>query len=117
MLEGDQLGKFLMLSECGGFSRRIEGHVSQERKNYGYGEQCRTEGELTGRIQALYDEMVLPSVPKGLCGCIYTQLSDVEGETNGLYTYDRQVRKASAGALLDIARRLQEELEAAVKNG
>lgn len=109
--------KFLMLSECGGFSRRIEGHVSQERKNYGYGEQCRTEGELTGRIQALYDEMVLPSVPKGLCGCIYTQLSDVEGETNGLYTYDRQVRKASAGALLDIARRLQEELEAAVKNG
>ncbi len=117
VLEGDQPGKFLMLSECGGFSRRIEGHVSQERKNYGYGEQCRTEGELTGRIQALYDEMVLPSVPKGLCGCIYTQLSDVEGETNGLYTYDRQVRKASAGALLDIARRLQEELEAAVKNG
>lgn len=113
VLEGDQPGKFLMLSECGGFSRRVEGHVTQERKNYGYGEQARTEGELTGRIQALYDEMVLPSIPKGLCGCVYTQLSDVEGETNGLYTYDRQVRKASAGAMLDIARRVKEKLEAA----
>lgn len=106
VLEGTQPGKFLLLSECGGFSRRVEGHVARDRRNYGYGEQARTEGELTGRIQALYDEMVLPSIPLGLCGCIYTQLSDVEGETNGLYTYDRQVRKASAGALLDIAARV-----------
>lgn len=117
VLEGNQPEKFLFLSECGGFSRRVNGHVTQERKNYGYGQQAMSEGELTGRIQALYDEMVLPSIPRGLCGCIYTQLSDVEGETNGLYTYDRQVRKASAGALNDIAQRVNEALAEAVKDG
>ncbi len=118
VLEGNQPGRFLLLSECGGFSRRVEGHVAQDRKNYGYGGQARTDGELTGRIQALYDEMVLPSIPKGLCGCVYTQLSDVEGETNGLYTYDRAVRKASAGALLDIAARVYAALDEAVgENG
>ena len=115
VLEGTQPGKFLFLSECGGFSRRVEGHVAQDRKNYGYGEQAMSEGELTGRIQAMYDDMVLPSIPNGLCGCVYTQLSDVEGETNGLYTYDRQVRKASAGALNDIARHLRDALSEAVE--
>ena len=68
--------------------RRVEGHVAPERKNYGYGERCRSERELTARIREMYGGMVLPSIPRGLCGCVYTQLSDVEGETNGLYTYD-----------------------------
>ncbi len=117
VLEGTKPGKFLFLSECGGFSRRVEGHVTRERKNYGYGERAETEGELTGRVQALYDDMVLPSVPRGLCGCVYTQLSDVEGETNGLYTYDRAVRKVSAGAMRDVARRVEEALSKAVENG
>ncbi len=117
VLEGTRPGKFLLLSECGGFPLRVEGHTAQNRKSYGYGGQARTPGELTGRVQGLYDGMVLPSVPKGLCGCIYTQLSDVEGENNGLYTYDRQVRKVSAGAMLDVARRLEAALAEAVKNG
>lgn len=117
VLEGTRPGKFLLLSECGGFPLRVEGHTAQNRKSYGYGGQARTPGELTGRVQGLYDDMVLPSVPKGLCGCIYTQLSDVEGENNGLYTYDRQVRKVSAGAMLDVARRLEAVLAEAVKNG
>ena len=117
VLEGTRPGKFLLLSECGGFPLRVEGHTARNRKSYGYGGQARTPGELTGRVQGLYDDMVLPSVPKGLCGCIYTQLSDVEGENNGLYTYDRQVRKVSAGAMLDVARRLEAALAEAVKNG
>ena len=117
VLEGTRPGKFLLLSECGGFPLRVEGHTARNRKSYGYGGQAHTPGELTGRIQGLYDDMVLPSVPKGLCGCIYTQLSDVEGENNGLYTYDRQVRKVSAGAMLDVARRLEAALAEAVKNG
>ena len=39
--------------------------------------------------------MVLPAIPRGLCGIIYTQLSDVEDEINGLYTYDRAVCKVN----------------------
>ena len=117
VLEGNQPGKFLFLSECGGFSRRVEGHVALERKNYGYGEQCPTEEELTARIRGMYGDMVLPSIPRGLCGCIYTQLSDVEGETNGLYTYDREVRKAEPEAMLDIAAQVREALARAAENG
>lgn len=49
---------------------------------------------------------MLPSIPNGLCGCIYTQLSDVEGETNGLYTYDRAVRKVSTGVMKNLAERV-----------
>ncbi len=117
MLEGDQPGKILLLSECGGFSRRIEGHVNQERKNYGYGEQARTGLDLEVRLSGLYCDMVLPSIPNGLCGCIYTQLSDVEGETNGLYTYDRQVRKVRPEFMREMAALAGLALEEAVKNG
>lgn len=116
VLEGTEPGKFLFLSECGGFSRRVEGHVTLERRNYGYGERAQTEEELTGRIRAMYGEMVLPSIPNGLCGCVYTQLSDVEGETNGLYTYDREVRKVEPGAMLDIAAEVKKALERAAGN-
>ena len=106
VLEGDRPGQFLLFSECGGFSRRVEGHVARERKNYGYGARARSEEELSDRIRAMYEDMVLPSIPNGLCGCIYTQLSDVEGETNGLYTYDRAVRKVSTGVMKNLAERV-----------
>ena len=117
ILEGNQPGQFLLLSECGGFSRRVEGHAAQDRKNYGYGERCRSEEELTARIRGMYDDMVLPSIPNGLCGCIYTQLSDIEGETNGLYTYDRAVRKVDKEAMLGIAADVRQALSKAVENG
>ena len=117
VLEGGRPGQFLFLSECGGFSRRVEGHVTLQRRNYGYGEQARSKEELTGRIRGLYDEMVLPSIPNGLCGCVYTQLSDVEGETNGLYTYDRRVRKVGPETMLAIADELKQALEKAAESG
>ncbi len=100
-------GRFLILSECGGFSRRVRGHVMKGRRNYGYGRRQDTEEELTGKIADLYNHMVLPSMDNGLCGSIYTQLSDVEGETNGLYTYDRQVCKVTKSSLLEIAKQLK----------
>ncbi len=61
--------------------------------------------------------MVLPSIPNGLCGCIYTQLSDVEGETNGLYTYDRQVCKVRPEFMREMACEVSHTLEKAVENG
>lgn len=82
----------VFLSECGGYTRQIEGHTAMDRKKYGYGE-AGSEQALMARLEGMYDEMVLPSIPNGLCGVVYTQLSDVEGETNGLYTYDRMVCK------------------------
>ncbi|MBO5653086.1 MAG: hypothetical protein J6S44_02605, partial [Clostridia bacterium] len=58
---------------------------------------------------------VCPAIEKGLSAAVYTQLSDVEDETNGLYTYDRQVQKASTSLMLSIKKELDGALAAAVK--
>ena len=60
------------------------------------------------RITDLYETMVKPSIRNGLNGCIYTQLTDVEGEINGLYTYDRQQCKVDKAKMLKIAKECQE---------
>ena len=76
---------------------------------YGYGDTAKQE-ELMARMKSLYWDMVLPSIGKGLCGCIYTQLSDVETEINGLYTYDRLVCKVDKEKMRSLAVKLQNEL-------
>ncbi len=101
--------KFLFLSECGGFSRRVEGHVREDRKNYGYGARKNSQKALTDKILSMYGKMVLPSIKNGLCGCVYTQLSDVEGETNGLYTFDREVLKVDPDKMLELSQALSQE--------
>ena len=82
----------MLLSECGGFTYKVDGHCYNPDKSYGYG-ACKSSEELTDRIIDMYEKMVFPAIKEGLCGVIYTQLSDVEDEINGLYTYDRKVCK------------------------
>ena len=86
--------KLLLLSECGGFIRDIEDHKSDIGSKWGYGETD-SEDSLTDKILDMYEKMVIPSISNGLVGMIYTQVSDVEGEINGLYTYDRKVCKVN----------------------
>ncbi len=100
----------MLLSECGGYTRAIPGHLDRPDGHYGYG-KTENEQQLTEAIAALYREMVLPAIPEGLCGVVYTQLSDVEGEINGLYTYDRQVCKVDAPHLRDILASAEEALQ------
>lgn len=78
----------LLLSECGGYSLNLSG----QEKTYGYG-ACRNPEELTRKIHKMYEKMVIPGIEKGVCGVIYTQLSDIEDEINGLYSYDRKTCK------------------------
>lgn len=82
----------LFMSECGGYSMVVKEHHYSKNKEYGYG-ACAGSDELTDKIINMYEKMIIPSVAEGLCGCVYTQLSDVEEEVNGLYTYDRKVCK------------------------
>jgi hypothetical protein len=96
----------LLLSECGGYTRVIKGHLFNEGKTYGYG-GAETEEALTDMIISMYEKMVLPGIPKGVCGCVYTQLSDVEDEVNGLYTYDRKVCKVDKEKMLHLAKVLK----------
>ena len=79
------------LSEFGGYSLRIDGHLYGE-KNYGY-KLYRDKESFTAAVFDLYINGAAKLIEDGLCALIYTQLSDVEDETNGLITYDRRVIK------------------------
>ncbi|MBR4084256.1 MAG: hypothetical protein IKK33_08255 [Lachnospiraceae bacterium] len=96
----------VLLSEFGGYSYLVDDHVFSAN-NYGYG-TCRSEDELWERIYRRYTELVVPYVyvETGLCGSIYTQLSDVEDEINGLYTYDRKVCKVNKEKMQHLAEAL-----------
>jgi len=99
----------MILSECGGFSLAIEGHRFNTEKSYGYG-ACKSKEELTERIMEMYEKMVLPAIGKGLCGCVYTQLSDVEDEINGLYTYDREICKIVPERFTELAQEIEKRI-------
>ncbi len=80
-----------VISEYGGYSCRIDGHSSVESV-YGY-RQYTTPEEWNTAFRQLIDQQLMPLVERGLSGAVYTQLSDVEEEVNGLVTYDRRVVK------------------------
>lgn len=111
-LKGDGL-RPLVLSEFGGKTWRVEGHIFNPGKTYGYG-ACPTKEALNEAVAALYRESILPAVEKGLCAAIYTQVSDVEDEVNGLITYDRRVVKPDGDTMLPIAQALRDAMEKTV---
>ena len=100
----------LVLSEFGGKTYKAEGHVFNPDKVYGYG-GCDSLEALNEALVKLYTEEILPLAEKGLCASIYTQVSDVEDEINGLLTYDRKVEKVDPEKLLPIAAALQQAVE------
>ena len=98
--------KPLVLSEFGGFTYRVAGHIYNPNKSYGYG-TCKTAWELNRRLTEVYREHVIPAARKGLCASVYTQISDVEDEINGILTYDRRAVKPDPAVMCEIARELQ----------
>ncbi len=108
-LKGDGK-KPLVLSEFGGKTYRAEGHVFNPDKSYGYG-GCESLEKLGEAVEILYRDEILPCIEKGLCAAIYTQVSDVEDEINGLLTYDRAVEKLNPGWMIPIAREMQRTIE------
>lgn len=87
----DKLGRATLLSEFGGYIHRVEGHAVGG-KSVGY-KTCDAPLSLEYALQALYDEQIRPAIAQGLSAAVYTQLSDVEHELNGLVTYDRSIVK------------------------
>jgi beta-galactosidase/beta-glucuronidase len=102
--------KPLVLSEFGGKTYKAEGHIFNPDKTYGYG-GCETLEALNEALVSLYMNEIVPAVKTGLCAAIYTQVSDVEDEINGLVTYDRKLEKINPEKLLPIASALQQALE------
>ena len=93
-----------VLGEFGGLGLPIEDHLWWNKRNWGY----RTF-EDRAKLQTGYDDLMQklePLVKQGLAAAIYTQTTDVEGEVNGLMTYDRKIVKFDAAKLAEWHRRI-----------
>ena len=88
------------LSEYGGIAWPMPGH-EPPHKTYGYG-TAKDRQELTARYKKLQLKTVLSQLEKGLSALVYTQLTDVEDEVNGLFTYDRAAVKPDANAVRSV---------------
>ncbi len=93
----DKKGRAVVLSEFGGYNLRVDGHCFNEI-DFGY-KKLKNQMELWAAYEKLFREQILPAIPEGLAATVYTQVSDVEDELNGLFTYDRAVLKLPAEEL------------------
>ena len=88
---GKQLGnRAAIISEFGGLAQMTPGHTSLDH-SYGYGDFATVE-DWRAAVHKLLVEAESLQV-EGLAGYVYTQISDVEEEVNGLLTYDRKINK------------------------
>lgn len=97
--------KPMVLSEFGGYSCKIPDHAFNLDDTYGY-RFFTDRKQFEKALIALYEREVLPMIDKGLCAAVLTQVSDVEDETNGLLTYDRQVLKVDPTAMKAVSETL-----------
>ena len=88
----------IVLSEYGGFSLPLDGHTWNS-KVFGYGKTLHSRTELERAYTALHRTQIEPALREGLAATVYTQLTDVEDEVNGLLTYDRKVLKVDPDAV------------------
>ena len=82
----DSKGRAVILTEFGGYGMDTN---TTSKKTFIY-RRFRTKDELTRAIVRLYEKQIIPARKKGLAASIYTQVSDVEQEVNGLLSYDRK---------------------------
>ncbi|HKM02664.1 MAG TPA: glycoside hydrolase family 2 TIM barrel-domain containing protein [Bacilli bacterium] len=93
--------RIIAITEFGGYSLKVDNHVFNLEKSFGY-KVFKTKATLQTAFDNLYLKQVKPLIKKGLSVIIYTQLSDVEDEINGLVTYDRKVIKMDEDNILNI---------------
>lgn len=100
------------LSEFGGYSAVVDDHHSHS-VTYGYQVYDNLD-ELTDNYRKLIEQQIIPNVQNGLSATIYTQLSDVEVETNGLFTYDREVQKIHADDVMELNQQIYQTFNESV---
>ena len=98
-----------VLGEYGGIGLPLEGHLWQQGKNWGY-IQFKNSDEVTAEYVKYANELK-DMVKRGFSAAVYTQTTDVEGEVNGLMTYDRKVIKINEKAVKEANQAVIRELE------
>ncbi len=99
-------GKPMVLSEFGGYSCKVTDHSFNLDKTTGYSFFTEDIKEFEKQIVNLYERDILTNIENGLCVSVLTQISDVEDETNGLFTYDRAVLKVNPDNMRALADRI-----------
>lgn len=87
----------VVISEFGGYSLPTPEHTACD-KVYGY-KKFKTEADFTEAYTKLYRDKIIAQLRKGLSAAVYTQVSDIEEEINGLLTYDRKHLKIDSDAV------------------
>jgi hypothetical protein len=106
--------RVLALTEFGGYSLSIEGHTFTDKK-FGY-KRFSSAQKLMDAYEKLYQNEVIPAIQKqGLSATVYTQLTDVEDEVNGLFTYDR-VLKLDKDKIKQINDNVQKTFNESIRN-
>lgn len=98
-------GRPWVLSEYGGYSWNIKGHVWNAAKSFGYIMYSDSKA-LSNAYKKLHEKQIIPLIKKGLCATVYTQVSDVEFEVNGIYSYDREVLKLDKDTVIAVNQKL-----------
>lgn len=98
-----------VLGEYGGIGFPIEGHLWQTDKNWGY-IQFKSKKEVTDEY-IKYAEQLKKMIKSGFSAAVYTQTTDVEGEVNGLMTYDRKEIKMDEDRLKRINKEISNLLK------
>ena len=98
-----------VLGEYGGIGWPVQGHLWQTDKNWGYIEY--KSGEDVLQQYTAYAEDLIGIIRKGVSAAVYTQTTDVEGEVNGLMTYDRQIVKMDESRLRAVNQRVIASME------
>lgn len=98
----DKKGRAVILTEFGGYGYDTN---TTKRKSFIY-RTYNSKAALTKGIVKLYEKQIIPAKEKGLAASIYTQVSDVEQEVNGLLTYDHKSLKVNEKEILDMSKRL-----------
>ncbi|MDF1754549.1 MAG: sulfatase-like hydrolase/transferase [Verrucomicrobiales bacterium] len=101
-------GYIKVMGEFGGHGFPVDGHVwAPGARNWGYGGLPKDKNEWLERYRTSIEKLA-ELKKQGIAAGIYTQTTDVEGEINGLITYDRKVQKIDPEELKSIAGQLFE---------
>jgi len=93
-----------VLGEYGGIGLAIDGHLWQPDKNWGY-IKFKNSIEATDQYVSLANQLY-KMIESGFSAAIYTQITDVEIEVNGLMTYDRKIVKLDLERVREINRKI-----------
>lgn len=105
--------RVLALTEFGGYSFPLEGHTFTSKK-FGY-KTFKDKKSYSRAFVKLYEDEIIPEIKnKGLCGSVYTQLTDVEEEINGIFTFDR-VLKLDEEEVKEVNKKVYEAFNESIK--